>query len=167
MSYPSRVALSVTRRSADRRVAGSSPGRNASRRCTRSATLWAQGIGDWELFSHGISARASMWDMQEASGRYLITGLRVWKPRSKQTNKQTFSKAPQRLFRKMWVGNSFSRHSQIYSQKNSLSDHSQSPLSKFFLNIIFRSSSKMLIEFSILSFSNCLAIHTDLFMPKK
>ena len=28
-----------------------------------------------------------MWDMQEASGRYLITGLRVWKPRSKQ--KQT------------------------------------------------------------------------------
>ena len=85
---PSRVALSVTHRSADRRVAGSSPGRNASRRCTRSATLWAQGIGDWELFSHGISARASMWDMQEASGRYLITGLRVWKPRSKQTNKQ-------------------------------------------------------------------------------
>ena len=84
---PSRVALLVTRRSADRRVAGSSPGRNASRRCTRSATLWAQGIGDWELFSHGISARASMWDMQEASGRYLITGLRVWKLRSKQTNK--------------------------------------------------------------------------------
>ena len=36
---PSRVALSVARRSADRRVAGSSPGRNASRRCTRSATL--------------------------------------------------------------------------------------------------------------------------------
>jgi len=84
---PSRVALSVAHRSADRRVAGSSPGRNASCRCTRSATLWAQGIGDWELFSHGISARASMWDMQEASGRYLITGLRVWKPRSKQNKK--------------------------------------------------------------------------------
>ena len=29
-----------------------------------------------------------MWDMQEASGRYLITGLLMWKPRSKQTNKQ-------------------------------------------------------------------------------
>ena len=67
--YPSRVALSATRRSADRRVAGLSPGRNASR---RSATLWAQGIGDWELFSQGISARASMWDMQEASCRIRI-----------------------------------------------------------------------------------------------
>ena len=33
-----------------------------------------------------------MWDMQKASGRYLITGLGVWKPRSKQskqTNKLT------------------------------------------------------------------------------
>ena len=33
-----------------------------------------------------------MWDMQEGSGWYLITGLLIWKPRSKQTKQNSASK---------------------------------------------------------------------------
>ena len=51
-------------------------------------TLWAWGIGDWELFSQGISAQAPMWDMQEGSRLVLNYRNNLLKPRLKQTNKR-------------------------------------------------------------------------------
>ena len=59
---PSWVAQSVRHRYFSTASCGfqSHLGRMASSRCTRSATLWARGMGTWELFSQGISARASM-----------------------------------------------------------------------------------------------------------
>ena len=52
-------------------------------------TIWPWGIGDWELFSQGISAQAPMWDMQE-SRTVLNYRMTSRSPDQKYSNRQIF-----------------------------------------------------------------------------